>query len=238
MSGPDDAESDSNTDDDASSHPSDRETLAALPAGAALYQAGEYHAAHDPWESVWLTLPDGADERLFHGLIQVTAAIYHAGHGNWSGAGGLAESAVGYLDGLAGPDPTAGESASSHRGVAVAPLIAFCQRLAADPRVIERREPPPLRIEGEAPTYGTLSPRAVALAAEAIAEEYGYDASVVTDAAEFARADRSGDTGETTFTRLLRATLDERGRAVAFDRLTSHVERRRQERADLDGLFE
>ncbi|MFC6725607.1 DUF309 domain-containing protein, partial [Halobium palmae] len=34
----------------------------ALRAGVAIYNAGDYHAAHDAWEDVWLDLPEGTDD--------------------------------------------------------------------------------------------------------------------------------------------------------------------------------
>ncbi|MFB6194431.1 MAG: DUF309 domain-containing protein [Halobaculum sp.] len=220
--------------------PDESELRAALRAGAALYTAGEYHAAHDPWEAVWLRL-DGPDERLFHGAIQLTAAIYHARDRNWSGAAGLAESAREYL--------ALGER---RRGVELQPLREFCRRLAADPSLIERRPPPAFRVSGSVVRYESLSPAGVALAAEALAEEEGYDVSVTLDAARFARADRArveretapggeerGEPEDTEFTRFLRAFLTESARrGVVFDRLTAHVERRRREREDVRGLFE
>ncbi|PSQ33570.1 DUF309 domain-containing protein [Halobacteriales archaeon SW_10_68_16] len=63
-----------------------------LRAGVAIYNAGGHHAAHDAWEDHWLGLDAGTDdERFLHGLIQFTAAVYHARNRNWSGATGLAE---------------------------------------------------------------------------------------------------------------------------------------------------
>lgn len=208
--------------------PDESEVRAALRAGAALYAAGEYHAAHDPWEAVWLRL-DGSDERLFHGAIQTTAAIYHARDHNWNGASGLAASARTYL----------GEVADT-RGVSIPPLRAFCRVLAADPSVIERRTPPAFRVDGRVVRYESLSPEGVWMAAEAIAEEYDYDEHVIRDAVQFARTDRAGDGGENTeFTRFCRALLTETTRrGVVFDRLAAHVDRRRQERDDVRGLFE
>ncbi len=209
------------------------ETRVGLRAGAALFAAGEYHAAHDPLETVWLELDAGDDERLFHGLIQYTAAVFHASRGNWSGAAGLGESAAGYLSAV-----------DNARSVAVGPIERFCRELSADPAVIDCRRPPPIRIDNEPVSYETLSPPAVWAASRAVADEYGYDDTVVADAISFARADRSrGDDGPATstgtFTRFLRAFLtagDDRG--VVFERLASHVDRRQRQYDDLDGLFE
>jgi predicted metal-dependent hydrolase len=222
------------------------EIEAALTAGLALYADGEYHAAHDPWEEVWLDLdreraPE--DERFFHGLIQVTAAIYHAIQRNFGGAAGLAESAFEYL----APLP------ATYRGVALVPVRQFCHRLAADPVRLERSAPPQITRHGEVVSPLDLSLSAATLAAEAIAEEYDYDESVVVDAGEFAVLDADSTDTEvdgcgqllaseitgTPFAPLLLDILTRpQHRGVVFQRLGEHVERRRQETADVRGLFD
>jgi Domain of unknown function (DUF309) len=46
-------------------------------AGIDLYNAGEYHAAHDAWEERWMG-PVDADERLFlQAMIQSAVAFHH-----------------------------------------------------------------------------------------------------------------------------------------------------------------
>jgi uncharacterized protein len=46
-------------------------------AGIDLYNAGEYHAAHDAWEERWMG-PVGADEKLFlQAMIQSAVAFHH-----------------------------------------------------------------------------------------------------------------------------------------------------------------
>jgi hypothetical protein len=223
----------------------------ALRAGVAVYNAGEFHAAHDPWEAVWLELPDGDDERLLHGLVQHTAAVYHARRRNWSGATGLAGSAGEYLAGL--PD--------DYRGVDVAAVRSYLARLAADPELAERRDPPPLRYRGRAETADEVPFAAAALAAEAVAEEYDqYDEAVVDRAIEYAREDLESESGrdggdedagerrdremgpETgTRTRFAALVADFAGepeqRRLVYRRLADHVERRRQRDHDVDGLF-
>lgn len=209
--------------------PTDADLGTALRAGAAVYNVGEHHAAHDAWEDAWLTLESGAaDERLLHGLIQFTAAVHHAHHGNWSGATGLAESAVEYLDGLTGEDA---------RGVDVAAVCDWLRAFERDPERIERAPAPSLRIDGEAPEPGLLTLGEVALAAAVVAAEYDYDESVVADAVRFGREDTDPDSSrEAVFLRDFVA--DAGHRAVIFDRLTGLVERSRREEEDVAGLFE
>lgn len=203
------------------SEATDDEVGVALRAGLALYADGEFHAAHEPWEAVWLD-SDGATERLLHGLIQVTAALYHTTERNWAGARGLAESAPTYLAGLDRP-----------HGVDLRPARAFCRRLAADPVVVERTGPPALPQNGEPVAYADLSPAALARATTAVAADTAYDETVLRDAAGFADADG------TTFRPLLvdfLARPDDRG--IVFQRLSEHVDRRRTEAADVQGLFD
>ena len=206
----------------------------ALRAGIALYTAGEAHAAHEPWEAVWLELPDGddgdnnSDERLFHGLIQFTGAIYHAQTRNWAGAVGLAESAQGYLD----PLPT------RYRGVNTNDVVAACDRLEADPERIERGPTPPLRYAGRRLTTADLGIEGITTAASAVASEYdGCDPDVVEAAINYAREEATGT--QSTFIGLLTAFVDDREhRGIVNDRLRHTVERRQQRADDVAGLFE
>jgi len=197
----------------------------ALRAGIALYNAGEFHAAHDPWEGAWLPLESGPDERLLHGLIQCTAAVHHARTGNPSGATGLAESAGDYLADLP----------ASYRGVALDPVRAFLDRLADDPAAGD--DPPALSYRGERLRPAALDRPAALVAAEAVAaEDDRFDGTVVDDAARYARAE--ADTGRARFTALLfDFVADGERRALVYDRLRGHVERRRTEERDVDGLF-
>src|SRR4051795_8795200 len=46
-------------------------------AGIELFNQGEFHAAHDAWEEMWLG-PVSADEKLFlQALIQAAVAFHH-----------------------------------------------------------------------------------------------------------------------------------------------------------------
>src|SRR5437764_4406012 len=46
-------------------------------AGIDLYNAGEFHAAHDAWEERWMG-PVGADEKIFlQAMIQSAVAFHH-----------------------------------------------------------------------------------------------------------------------------------------------------------------
>jgi predicted metal-dependent hydrolase len=184
----------------------------AIRAGVAVYNAGEYHAAHDAWEDIWLDLPSGTDdERVLHGLIQFTAAVYHAHNGNWSGATGLAESAREYLAGL--PDV--------YRGVDIAPARAFLEELHASPEQVGIASPAPLTVDGEALEPADLDVPALGVAASVLTEEYGHDESVVERAVELAEA------GDARSVELLQAfALETENRDDVFDRLERHVEQR------------
>jgi hypothetical protein len=202
---------------------------ASIRAGVAIYNAGEYHAAHDAWEEPWLALDDGTDdERFLHGLIQFTAAVYHAWTRNWSGATGLAESAGDYLAGLPSP----------YRGVDIDPVRDALSILAVDPEVIERRRPPLLRYDGRVLSFDDLRFEAAAVAARVLADEHGYDVAPIERAIDFAREEIEG--GERTLftTAVLDFVTTDAVRSLVYRRLVEHVERREREYADVDGLFE
>ena len=227
-----------------------------LRVGIAVFNAGDHRVAHEAWEEPWLALDDGTDEeRLLHGLIQYTAAIYHARHGNWSGARGLAASAAEYL---AGVDADA-------RGVNVGAIREFLRRMAEDPEVVERRRPLALRYDGDALTPTDLSFEAAAAAATLLAAEYdAFEESVVADAVRYARAELDRDTGglgggaepsrgdtppdgrprrpqrrDPGFVGMVfDFAADRDRRSLVYDRLRAHVERRRSTERDASGLFE
>jgi hypothetical protein len=201
-----------------------------LRAGIAIYNAGGYHAAHDAWEDHWLGLESGTDdERFLHGLIQFTAAVYHARNGNWSGATGLAESAREYLDGL-------GEE---YRGIVVGDVRAYLATLADDPECIERGPPLALTHDGTRLLPTDLEFDATAVAAGVIADEHDYDEEMVEQAAGYARADLDDGAAESQFvTFLFDFVRDPENRGIIAQRLGEHVQRRAHRESDVEGLFE
>jgi hypothetical protein len=203
---------------------------APLRAGIAVYNAGDYHPAHDAWEDHWLALKTDTDDELFlHGLIQFTAAVYHATERNWAGATGLAESARGYLVTL--PD--------TYRGVDVAAVRDYLAALHADPEVIDRRDPLALTYEGEILHLDALGFESSAAAAEVYAEEGPYDEAVIEQAVAYARADLdAGDETSDFVTFVMDFARDSANRGIVHQRLSERVERREQRESDVDGLFE
>jgi len=212
-----------------------------LRAGAALYNAGEFHAAHDPWEERWLALGGDAcdadesaiagradDRRFLKGLIQLTAAVYHATERNWTGTTGLAEGALGYLDGLGG----------SHADLALGPVRSYLGLLASDPAAIERRPPVRLTLDGRAIEPSELEFEAAALAAAALAEEYDYEARIVERAAAFGREDLASGRASSPFVSLLLDFVTEGNRSLVVRRLAEHVDRREHREAGVAGLFD
>ena len=191
---------------------------ALLRAGAALFNAGHYLAAHEPWEERWLEAPRGERDDCLQGLVQAAAATYKARTGNWSGAVGLAESGASYL---AGCDR--------------AELRGWLRRLAADPEVAERERPPPVRVDGAVVTVEDLQFPAAAEAATALAETRGD--GTVERAVEYAEADLEAGDGTSPFVTLTLAYLRDDSPAVR-QRLADHVQRRRARDADVEGLFE
>jgi hypothetical protein len=58
---------------------------AALAAGLAAYEQGDFFAAHEHLEPAWMGTNDRADRALLQGLIKLAAAYVHAVRGNPAG---------------------------------------------------------------------------------------------------------------------------------------------------------
>jgi predicted metal-dependent hydrolase len=199
-----------------------------LRAGVAIYNAGGYHAAHDAWEDHWLDLEEGEDERFLHGLIQFTAAVYHAHESNDPGATGLATSAREYLADLP----------ADYRGVNVGPVRAYLADLADDPGLVDDRVLD-LTHESEAILPADLDFAATAVAAAVLAEEEGYDEETVERAADYARADLdAGEAGSPFVALLFDFVREPDSRGIVARRLAEHVARRRHRDEDVAGLFD
>jgi predicted metal-dependent hydrolase len=69
----------------------------ALADGLRHYNAAEFFAAHEAWESVWLTSPE-PEKTFLQGLIQVTAAFHHFQRNNPLGTTRLLNAALRRLE--------------------------------------------------------------------------------------------------------------------------------------------
>ena len=68
-----------------------------LAEGLRRYDAGEFFAAHESWEIVWLAAFE-PDKTFLQGLIQVTAAFHHVQRENYIGAERLLSAALRKLE--------------------------------------------------------------------------------------------------------------------------------------------
>jgi hypothetical protein len=199
-----------------------------LRAGAAIYNTGEFHAAHDAWEELWLDMDDGPDRDLLQGLIQFTAAVYHADRRSWEGATGLARSGRDYLSGLG----------TTRHGVALDPIRAYLAVLGRDPEVIERQPLIRMELRDETVTVDELPFESVAIAARVLAEEYEYDEVLIERAIEYGQADLAEESASSQFVTLLIDFVRGEQRGIVRQRLKEHVERRASKESDVEGLFE
>ena len=86
-------------------------TQGALAEGLRCYRAGEFFAAHEHWEAVWLHAPE-PEKTLLQALIQLAAAFHHHRRHNLSGARSMLQAALKRL----APYP------ASFQGISVASL--------------------------------------------------------------------------------------------------------------------
>lgn len=196
-----------------------------LRVGAALFNDGQYHAAHDAWEDQWLSLGRGSDdERFLHGLIQYTAAVYHLDRANLVGAEGLASTALGYLTGLS----------DGYRGINLDEIRQMLEEIHDQPESIHPGDATPILFEDNAVGLAALDPEECWLAGEILAEEHPeFDDSVIETAHVLSEHDRD---------RFATLVQDFVGRAdhrpLVYDRLRQHVDRERSRREGVEDLFE
>ena len=91
--------------------------LAAYQEGLALFEAAEYHAAHEAFERCWLA-SEGGDADFFKGLIQASICMHHASRENLEGARKL----------YSGHRRLLGPFSPTHRGLDVAAFLMEMQR--------------------------------------------------------------------------------------------------------------
>ena len=72
-------------------------TQGPLAEGLRLYRAGDFFAAHEAWEGVWLTTPQ-PEKTFLQSLIQVTVAFHHLQRNNPLGTERLLHRALNKLD--------------------------------------------------------------------------------------------------------------------------------------------
>ena len=72
-------------------------TKGELAEGLRRYDAGDYFAAHEAWETVWLA-SDEPEKTFLQGVIQVTAAFHHYQRNNLLGTTRLLHAALSRLD--------------------------------------------------------------------------------------------------------------------------------------------
>jgi DUF309 family protein family protein len=106
------------------------ERAAALAAGLAAYERGDFFEAHEELEPAWMASPDLAERALLQGLIKVAAAYVHDARGNPAGIARNLEGARALLveaggGGRGGPADNVG-------GVDVAALIGAVDERLAD----------------------------------------------------------------------------------------------------------
>ena len=111
--------------------------------------------------------------------------------------------------------------------------------MATDPEHVERAKPPALRYDGEAIEPADLDFGAAAVTAVVLAEALdGYDEDVLEDAVRYARAELDSAGSGRFVALVMDFTGDPEKRGLVYERLASHVERRRAEERDVEGLFE
>jgi predicted metal-dependent hydrolase len=108
--------------------------------GVRLYNTGEYHKAHDCFESEWYNYGSGTTESAFlHGMVQVAAGAYkHYDFENDDGMRSLFRTALQYLRGV--PE--------DYYGVDVADVRVTLEAALSDPTALDGWK---IKLDGERP---------------------------------------------------------------------------------------
>jgi len=113
--------------------------------GVRLYNAGEYHEAHDCFEDEWYNYGSGTTESAFaHGMVQVAAGAYkHVDFQDDDGMRSLFRTARQYLRGVP----------SDYYGVDVGEVRTTLEAALADPTAIEGWR---IELDGARPAAGEV----------------------------------------------------------------------------------
>jgi len=65
--------------------------------GVAQFNAREFYACHDTFESLWMAA-DTSERQFYQGLLQIAVGCYHLGNENWRGAAILLGEGCGRLE--------------------------------------------------------------------------------------------------------------------------------------------
>ncbi|WP_415488618.1 DUF309 domain-containing protein [Candidatus Hikarchaeum yamanae] len=200
-----------------------------LEAGIAIYNSGEYHAAHGAWERYWLKLEKGSEDRLFlQGLIQFTAIIYHGTNENWRGMRGLVESSLGYLEKI--PEV--------YRGVDIGLIREYLIEISQDVESFSQEKIPIIAYRGDKMELAGLEIESVFLAAEVISEEVeAYEYEIIKEAISYARGGFEEGKYKKIEQLIVAFVKNPDLRGMAYGQIRSRVERMRESGKDIKKLF-
>lgn len=197
-----------------------------LRAGAAAFNASRYEAAQEVWRDE-SGGADAADVRLLDGLAAFAGVVTRGRAGQFEGLAECASEAVNMLTGI-----------DTGRGVDTADVRDALVAINDDPAILERRDPPPVAIDGAPVWLDDLDLEATLALAGPLATDVGYKRSPVERAVQYARADLdAGDSGSTFVTLVFDFVREADARPIVHQRLVEHGNRRAARERDVEGLF-
>ncbi len=200
-----------------------------LKAGIAIYNSGEYHAAHGAWERCWLKLEKGSRDKVFlQGLIQFTAIIYHGINENWKGMEGLVESSLVYL----------GEIPEIYRGVDIESVREYIIEMKKDVEVFSQENIPSINYEGEKMELEDLEIESTLIAAKVIAEEIEvYEYNIIKEAVGYVNEGLEDKKYKKIEQLIVTFVKVPDLREMAYEQIRNRMGRIRENRKDIKKLF-
>ena len=200
-----------------------------LKVGIAIYNSGEYHAAHGAWERYWLKLEKGSRDKLFlQGLIQFTAIIYHGINENWKGMRGLVESSLVYLN----------EMPEVYRGVDIESIRECLIEMKKDVKAFSQENIPSINYEGGKMELEDLEIESAFVAAEVIAEEIEvYEYETIKEAIDYVKEGLEEKKYKKIEQLIVTFVKDPDLREMAYEQIRNRMGRIRENRKDIKKLF-
>ncbi len=200
-----------------------------LKAGIAIYNSGEYHAAHGAWERYWLKINKKDEDKLFlQGLIQYTAIIYHGMNRNWKGMEGLIKSSLKYLE----------KFPQNHQGVDIEGIKNYLERIENNVQLFSQKEIPKMTYEGEVIEIFDLNVNSTYIVARVLSDEiFVYDEDIIVKAIEYIRKNPKNRESRKIENLIIAFARETNFRVNAYEQIKRRMEIQKEKLEDIEKLF-
>tara|TARA_B110000116_G_C16792429_1_gene564570 strand:+ start:603 stop:1241 length:639 start_codon:yes stop_codon:yes gene_type:complete len=208
---------------------SDEELETHLKAGIAIYNSGEYHAAHGAWERHWLKINKKDEDKLFlQGLIQYTAIIYHGMNRNWKGMEGLIKSSLRYLE----------KFPQNYQGIDINGIKNYLENIENNMQSFSQKEIPKMTYEGETIEISDLNINSTYIVARVLSDEISdYEEDIIVKAIEHIRENPKDRESRKIENLIIAFAREKSFRVNAYEQIKRRIEIQKEKFEDIEKLF-